>query len=120
MGNKTGTHTGKHAQLPWMADVVVGSVLRGAGGKGPERVVRAIRRWPNGELAAVTFTIRHRSWTNDALTVVNCYDLMHQGYTSTGVVVKLESEMDKRIAAELMSPIGRPRRLCAADVRGIP
>ena len=80
----------------WMRNVQVGSVL--VSGYGAYRVVRKVSHFSNGNLRAVYFVIRRRSWTNRAYTVMTYNDLRMQGYKPTHVRSKLNMPIDETIA----------------------
>ncbi len=88
--------TGGRLQPDWMRTVQVGDVLVNA--TGAYRVVRDVARFPCGALRSLTFTIRRRSWTNRAYTVINFTDLRHQGYRPARARSKLNGPMDPVIA----------------------
>jgi hypothetical protein len=83
-----------------MKRVVVGSVL--AEGSGAWRVVRAVSRYPNGDLYGVTFAIRHCSWTGRCYTVCHYSDLKQRGFRLLKVKPRrLRSEFDRKIATAI-------------------
>lgn len=100
----------------WMAWMREGDVLKS--GAGAYRVVRNVVR--KKRHIYVTFTIKRRSWTGRAYTVVNASDLLTFGYTHTGVRLKLDTEMDARIA-NVVDGAERPGyyTLTPEDVRGV-
>lgn len=102
-------------QLPWMKTVKVGDVLISS--KGTFRVVRGVTRFSDGDLRCVDFAIRHCSWTGRPVTVVNFTDLRSNGYYPAGIRVRLESELDKKLAEEVKC-IGLPQLSCCR-VKGI-
>jgi hypothetical protein len=78
----------------WFAFLRVGDVLRSP--SGALRVVRLVSR-REGRLTAVCFAIRRCSWTRRPLTVYNRYDLK-RGWSHVGARVRLDSELDRKIA----------------------
>lgn len=108
---------GGKLQPEWMATVRIGDVLKAPGGV--LRVVREVRRYPNGNLRSLAFTIRRCSWTRRPITGYGFTDLRIQGWEPTGVNVALDSELDGQIRHELTIPMGRERRLSCCDVEGI-
>lgn len=105
----------RRAQPPWMRAVQVGDVLRS--GTGTLRVVREVTRHADGDLRSVTFAIRHGSWTGRPYTVLNFTDLRLLGYSRVGARVSMNSELDRRLNAEIADH--RRRTMTVADVRGI-
>lgn len=107
-------------QLPWMRDVVVGSVLKS--GSGAWRVVREVHRYANGDLRSVTFTIRHCSWTGRCYTILGYTDLRILGYRMVPVrPVRLKGEFNQKIHAAIHQG-GGPRSsyiLRCCDVEGV-
>jgi hypothetical protein len=101
-------------QRLWMHTVKVGDVLEDAWGN--HRVVRSVSRHRNGDLRAISVTIRRKSWTNRAYTTLCRSDLM--AWRSVGVTVQITSQLDATLSDDI-AQIKYPPRLCAADVRGI-
>lgn len=106
-------------QLPWMRDLVIGSVL--AEGSGTWRVVRHLTRYSNGDLRSVDFTIRHCSWTGRCYTVVGYNDLIQRGFRMVRVKPRrLTSAMDRRIHEAIHEHAAkRPYAATCCDVEGV-
>lgn len=102
-------------QLPWMANVKVGDVLRSA--SGTLRVVRDVHRYKNGELRSVTFSIRHCSWTRRPYTILGFSDLRLLGYTKVGANYSMKTELDRRLARCIDDH--RHRDVTCCEVRSI-
>jgi len=98
-----------------MKRVEVGSVLR----KGnSSRIVRAVHRYPNGDLRSVTFAIKRCSWTHKCYTSYGYTDLIWNGYVLVeGVKAKLDGFFDELIRREFTAD---KRGLDCCDVKGIP
>lgn len=105
----------KRKQQPWMLKVKVGDVLRS--GRGTLRVVRSVCRFSNGDLASVSFAIKHCSWTKRCLTAMSYHDLNYNGYTRTGINWKMKGPLDPEINAHAENHNLRKLTCCA--VRGI-
>lgn len=105
----------KRLQEPWMTHVKVGDVLRSC--TGTLRVVREVSRYKNGDLSAVTFAIRHCSWTRRPYTTMNYTDLRMQGFTRVGANYSLKTELDARLARDIADHHRRDVTCC--EVRGI-
>lgn len=101
-------------QLPWMAVVKVGDVLRS--GSGTLRVVRYVSRFKDGELRTIGFAIRRCSWTHRPYTLYGYTDLKANGFTRIGANYSLSTELDKKIAAAIADHNDRSLNCCA--VRG--
>lgn len=106
---------GGRMQPEWMRDVKVGDVLVNA--SGTYRVVRAVSRFPNGNLATVTFVIKHCSWTRRPYTVMNFTDLRQQGYRPAHARSKLNGPLDPVIARVVVDHRNHELTCCA--VKGI-
>jgi hypothetical protein len=105
-------------QLPWMRDVVRGSVL--AEGSGTWRVVRSVSRYVNGDLRAVTFTIRHCSWTGRCYTILGYSDLIQRGFHMVRVQPRaLRSKFDRVIDRAIHQPCYEPYAARCCDVEGV-
>ena len=108
-------------QPGWMAEVRVGSVLRAP--NGVLRVVRRLRRYQDGRLWVVWFTIRRCSWTGRCYTIYTATDLRGRGYTLPRARRRrLRSAIDRRILAAMRTSDkghrnGRRPRCC--DVEGV-
>lgn len=100
-----------------MKDVKVGDVL--ARGRSKPRVVRSVSRFKNGDLCAVSFTIRACSWTHRCTTAMNYTDLRCLGYAPVGVNVPLTTKIDRRIARDLLYENRFDQKLDCCDVRGV-
>ena len=106
-------------QLPWMAKVKVGDVLRSRSGL--LRVVRKVSRDNDGTLRFVWFTIRRCSWTKRCYTLYDATTLRHQGYTLVDIPPHIwQSGMDERILQAIEQPAYKPKLLSCCDVRGLP
>ena len=104
-------------QLPWMRDVVVGSVL--AEGSGAWRIVRAVTRYRNGDLRCVDFVIRRCSWTHRCYTVVGYYDMIQRGFRMVPVAPRrLRSKLDHKIRVAIHEPCTQKSLTCC-DVEGV-
>lgn len=104
-------------QLPWMKDVVVGSVL--ARPHGSWRVVRAVHRYQNGDLRSVTFAIRRCSWTHRCYTIYGYNDLRMLRFRMVRVEPrKLLTRIDRKIHAAIHEPCDRKSMTCC-DVEGV-
>ncbi len=107
-------------QLPWMRDVVVGSVLKDR--NGTMRVVRKVTRYRDA-LQYVTFTIRSCSWTGRCYTVLTATDLRLRGFTLVRVAPRtLETALDRKIDAAIHQFGGGDRSkyiLRCCDVEGV-
>lgn len=104
-------------QLPWMKDVVVGSVL--ARRHGPWRVVREVCRYQNGDLRSVTFAIRRCSWTHRCYTIYGYTDLRVMGFRMVRVPPRtLRTRLDRRIHVAIHEPCTRKSMSCC-DVEGV-
>lgn len=112
-----GEWRGRRNQLPWMADVVVGSVLRSR--SGAWRVVREVNRYRNGDLRSVTFAIKHCSWTHRCYTIYGYTDLRAMGYSMVPVKPRaLRTRLDKRINRAIHEPCTQKSMTCC-DVEGV-
>lgn len=105
----------RRVQPPWMAVVAVGDVLRS--GTGTLRVVRKVSRYLDGDLRSVTFAIRHGSWTGRPYTVMGYTDLRMLCYSRVGARVTMNTELDRRLNAEIADHHRRTMR--PSDVRGV-
>jgi hypothetical protein len=106
-------------QLPWMKDVAIGSVL--AEGSGTWRIVREFSRYSNGDLRAVTFTIRHCSWTGRCYTVCGYVDLIYRGFRMVRVKPRaLRTKLDRRIRKAITGNESKPHySMKCCDVEGV-
>lgn len=105
----------RRTQLPWMASVKVGDVLRSA--SGTLRVVRSVARFKDGDLRSLGFAIRRGSWTQRPYTIMNFTDLRQQGFTRIGANYSMRTELDRRLARCIEDH--RHRDVTVAEVRGI-
>lgn len=105
----------RRTQLPWMATVKVGDVLRSCAGT--LRVVRRVSRFKDGDLRSVHFSIRHGSWTGRPYTVMGFTDLRQQGFTRIGANYSMRTELDRRLARCIEDHWHRD--VTVAEVRGI-
>lgn len=104
-------------QLPWMRDVVVGSVL--AARSGSWRVVREVTRYRNGDLRSVTFAIRRCSWTHRCYTIYGYNDLIQCGFRMVRVAPRqLRTGLDRKIHVAIHEPCTRKSMTCC-DVEGV-
>lgn len=106
-------------QPDWMLRLKVVDLL--VKGNGKPRAVRSLYRYPNGDLAGITFAIRACSWTGRCYTAISYNDLKQTGYVpyingNTKVRMKLNSDMDKKIAGCIRN--GEDRSLGCCDVKG--
>lgn len=103
---------------PWMNRVVKGSVLQF--GKS-FRIVRRATRYKHGKnagrLRSVTLSIKRCSWTTRCYTIMTYNDLYYRKAKFTGTLVKLNSQIDKKIEKEIISN-SRPKLTCC-DVDGV-
>jgi hypothetical protein len=99
----------------WFDHLRPGDVLRSRGGT--LRVVRTVSRKEDGKLWGVSFVIRHCSWTKRPYTVLTFNDLKTFRYTYVGARVRLDRELDRRIADAIRHKEDRTLTCCA--VRGI-
>ena len=107
----------QRTQRPWMAAVVVGSVL--ARRRGAWRVVRSVSRYRNGDLRSVTFAIRRCSWTHRAYTIYGYNDLNQMGYRMVRVAPRaLRSRLDRKLFVAIHEPCDRKSMTCC-DVEGV-
>lgn len=120
MGARRPQRTNHRKQADWMRSVKVGDVLRS--GRGTLRVVREASFFHDGQLRAIAFVIRHKSWTGRATTTMNYTDLMQFGYAPhfPRVRSKLATELDAKIAHCVKHHRMEDQVLFADDVRGIP
>lgn len=103
----------------WFAFVQAGDVLRAPSGL--LRIVRRVSRHRGRPW--VYFAIRHPSWTKRAYTVFTPSDLKTMGYQYVGARVKLQGEMDRRLAAAIDEKTHLSRgdySLTCYDVAGVP
>lgn len=104
-------------QLPWMCDVVVGSVL--ARKNGAWRIVREVTRYNNGDLRSVTFAIRRCSWTHRCYTIYHYNDLIQMGFRMVPVKSRrLRSRLDRKIHRAIHEPCTQKSLTCC-DVEGV-
>lgn len=96
----------------WFDTVQVGDVLEAPGGR--HRVVREVSRYRNGELRSLTFAIKKCSWTGRPYTQYGFTDLRMQGWRPTGVRIRLDSEMDVWLQADINSFNCRTVTCCEA------
>jgi hypothetical protein len=105
-------------QLPWMAGVVVGSVLRE--GSGAMRVVREVTRYNDGDLRCVTFAIRRCSWTHRCYTILGYTDLIQRHFSMVPVRPRrLRSALDRVIHTAIHQPAWEPYAAKCCDVEGV-
>jgi hypothetical protein len=111
----------KKTYQPWMDRIQVGSVLRSR--SGDLRVVRDTKKriqqrgaWKGCKTISVYFAIRRCSWTGRCYTVMTDNDLTQQGFTYTGIRLKLQTDVDFKIAESIES--GEYTMTCC-DVKGI-
>lgn len=105
----------RRQQVPWMAHVKVGDVLRDPGGN--LRVVRRLSRFDDGDVRALSFTIMRCSWTGRCYTVKNFTDLLKWEF-----VLKRDlpsTALDRKIARELRNSRRFKQTLSCCDVRGV-
>lgn len=107
--------SGGRMQPEWMRTVKVGDVLVNA--RGTYRVVRDVTRFPNANLATLTFTINRCSWTGRCYTVMNFTDARMHGYRPAHARSKLNGPLDGRIAKAIADPSDHSLTCCA--VKGI-
>lgn len=108
----------RRMQLPWMKDVVVGSVL--AEGSGAWRVVREVCRYADGDLRSVTFTIRRCSWTGRCYTILGYTDLRMRGFRMVRVKPRaLRTKLDRTIRRAIHQPCYEPYAARCCDVEGV-
>jgi len=109
----------RRRQLPWMRDVVVGSVL--AEGSGAWRVVRDVHRYNDGDLRSVNFAIRRCSWTHRCYTVIGYSDLIQRGFRMVPVKPRrLTTALDRKIHRAIHEPCSkRPYAATCCDVEGV-
>ena len=109
----------RHASISdpdWFAILRVGDVLRAPGGS--YRVVRRVGRDCCGRLTSVTFTIQRCSWTKRPTTVYIRQDLK-RGWHYVGVRVKLDREIDRKIAQDVNALYSRDCAVSCCAVLGI-
>jgi hypothetical protein len=111
-------------QPEWMRALRVGDVLTRNGRT--YRVVRTVTFKPNGNLHAISFAIKRRSWTGRPCTTYMASDLKTFGFRPVGARVKLTSELDQRLAQYIANheiPGRRPfpdrYSVTPEDVRGV-
>lgn len=106
-------------QLPWMATVAVGDVL--ISGRGLARVVRRVTRFRDGDLRSLSFSIKRCSWTGRGYTVKNYTDLRYEGFTPTGIRVKLNSKLDKLLDRDIhLACTADPKRITCCIGKDMP
>lgn len=106
-----------YVQPEWAMKLCVGDVLTNGN---IDRPVRELSRRPDGRLHTVAFAIKHCSWTGKCFTTYCWNDLICAGYGPTGVRVKLNKRIDKRIAANIRRRAGYLQTLDCCDVRDVP
>lgn len=110
----------KRPDPAWFVDCVVGSVIQ-EGAHGPMRIVRKVSRYHTGRLYCVSVTIRRRSWTGRAYTVLTAADLKTRGFRLIpNVRIKFKRLIDVRIYQAINQGAGQPYIIGADEVVGIP
>ncbi len=107
-----------HTPRPeWVDKAVVGSVIRSR--SGDLRVIRGITSGPHQRQPIFSFAIRRCSWTRRAHTCYTWGELVRSGYTYAGVVVKLNSRLDKALGKDIRDCPCPPRLHCWDVVGGV-
>lgn len=104
----------------WFDEVQVGDVIARPGGRW--RVVREVKRRPNGTLYCVVVTIQRCSWTHQCYTILNFTDLRVQKYRRIpGASIRLKSRgIDAKIQQAINARGGDGKKiLTCCDVVGV-
>lgn len=99
-------------QRRWFDTVQVGDVLQNPAGS--QRAVRKVDRYKNGDLHYLTFAKRKCSRWPAAYTFYSFTDIRLQGWRPTGVRIRLDSEMDAWLQADMLNPFRRQVTCCEA------
>lgn len=104
----------------WFDDLAVGDIIREK--DGPMRIVREVKRNPDGSLWGVSLVIRRPSWTGRAYTVLCATDLKTRGFRRVpNVRAKIDKPEDALVARAIHQPVAeRPYVLTARQVQGWP
>lgn len=104
------------SRAPWVSKIRVGDILRS--GAGVLRVVRGVTHYKTKTFVA--FTIRRCSWTGRCYTILDHASLKSQGFQPTGKRLRLRSNLDREIRAEILES-RRPSeiKLHCCDVEGV-
>lgn len=107
-------------QPQWIRDLQIGDVLQTRGGRA-HRIVRAISRMGDGEVYCVEFVKRARSRYPSPTTILYWYELLQRGMSKVdGIRIKLDREIDHRIACSIEKHLDCPIFIDQKDAIGIP
>ena len=102
----------------WPYTVKPGDVLETA--SGDLRVVRKCVTGASGYTTWVHLVIRRCSWTKRCYTVLNYHDLKGRGFRPTGLLVKLDTKTDRKIARDLKYDNRFKQKVSCCDVVTVP